>query len=66
MSEPATSLEKANLVPGPASALIPLSFVPKTTVKVLYANVEVDMGNLLRRTQVSPDAPSITFGEVVR
>ncbi len=65
MSGLATSLEKASLVPGPASTLIPSSFVPKTKVKVAYANGEVDMGKLLRRTQVSPDAPSITFGEDV-
>lgn len=59
------SLEKANLVPGSAEGLIPADFTPKTKLYVAFHDKEVNMGNLLRVTDVKL-APSILFEHEVR
>lgn len=60
MSEPLTSLQKANLVPGAASSLIPSSFTPSADLAVSFGDVEVHMGNMLRVSAVQ-QRPSLTF-----
>lgn len=61
MSELATSLEKAMLVPGSAAALIPTSFAPTADLSVSFgADAAVHLGNMLRVSQVQ-QKPTIGF-----
>lgn len=55
------SLEKANLVPGSASELIPSSFTPSTALKISFGDKSVDLGNFFRAGECKV-APTISFG----
>ena len=65
MSELLTSLQKANLLPGAASSLIPSSFTPSADLAVSFGDVAVRMGNMLRVSAVQRK-PAITFKVEVR
>uniref|UniRef100_A0A0B7K6D1 Phosphatidylethanolamine-binding protein n=1 Tax=Bionectria ochroleuca TaxID=29856 RepID=A0A0B7K6D1_BIOOC len=56
----ASSLEKANLVPGSAASLIPQGFKPTTKLNITYGDRPLDLGNLFRVTEVKT-APSVSF-----
>ncbi|CAH0050600.1 unnamed protein product [Clonostachys solani] len=56
----ASSLEKANLVPGSAASLIPQGFKPTTKLNITYGDRHLDLGNLFRVTEVAT-APSVSF-----
>ncbi|KFA53801.1 hypothetical protein S40293_01732 [Stachybotrys chartarum IBT 40293] len=59
------SLEKAKLVPGSAETLIPKDFQPTTTLKVDFGGKAVELGNLLRVSEVKT-APSVSFAAEVK
>ncbi|KAI9158070.1 OV-16 antigen [Paramyrothecium foliicola] len=54
------SLEKAGLVPGHAESLIPKDFKPTVKLGVSFGDRAVELGNLLRVSEVKT-VPSITF-----
>lgn len=56
----ASSLEKANLVPGSAAVLIPSAFKPTTQLGVEFGGRQVALGNLFRASECKTP-PSITF-----
>ncbi|KAJ4153840.1 hypothetical protein LMH87_010310 [Akanthomyces muscarius] len=60
MSQLTTSLEEAHLVPGAAAALIPASFAPSADLSVSFGDAPVQLGNLLRVSQVQ-QKPTISF-----
>lgn len=60
MSTLTTSLEKAKLVPGAAASLIPASFAPTADLAVSFGDAAVQLGNMLRVSQVQ-QKPSISF-----
>ncbi len=64
MSQLASSLEKANLVPGAAASLIPASFAPTADLSVSFGDAQVQLGNLLRVSQVQ-QKPTISFQKEV-
>jgi phosphatidylethanolamine-binding protein (PEBP) family uncharacterized protein len=53
----AASLEKAQLVPGPAASLIPSSFSPSNKLTITFGTKEVDVGKFFRagECKVIPD-----------
>ncbi|KAI0853324.1 PEBP-like protein [Daldinia vernicosa] len=56
----ASSLTHANLVPGPASALIPAAFTPTTQLGISFGNKAVDLGTFFRAGECK-QAPRISF-----
>ncbi|ETS75868.1 hypothetical protein PFICI_12812 [Pestalotiopsis fici W106-1] len=54
------SLDKAKLVPGSASELIPSSFAPSTVLKISFGDKAVDLGNFFRASECKV-APTISF-----
>ncbi|KAJ6789894.1 hypothetical protein PWT90_03408 [Aphanocladium album] len=60
MSALITSLEKAKLVPGSAASLIPVSFTPAADLSVSFGDARVQLGNMLRVSQVQ-QKPEIGF-----
>lgn len=60
-----STLKEANLVPGPASSLIPAEFKPTTQLNVSFGSKAVDLGNLFRVSEVK-NAPSLSFESEVR
>ncbi|OAQ77961.1 phosphatidylethanolamine-binding protein [Purpureocillium lilacinum] len=61
----ATSLLRADLVPGCASGLIPSDFKPSTALAVAYDGKQVELGNLFRAYECKL-APFISFEPEVR
>ncbi|KAI0839088.1 phosphatidylethanolamine-binding protein [Hypoxylon sp. FL0890] len=55
-----SSLVHANLVPGPAAALVPASFKPTTIVAVSFGDKAVDLGTFFRAGECK-QAPQISF-----
>ncbi|OTB17231.1 hypothetical protein K445DRAFT_348696 [Daldinia sp. EC12] len=55
-----SSLASANLVPGPASALIPADFAPTTRLTVSFGDKAVDLGTFFRSGECK-QAPQISF-----
>ncbi|KAK6949167.1 hypothetical protein Daesc_009241 [Daldinia eschscholtzii] len=55
-----SSLASANLVPGPASALIPADFVPATRLAVSFGDKAVDLGTFFRSRECK-QAPRISY-----
>ncbi|OAR02724.1 hypothetical protein LLEC1_03343, partial [Akanthomyces lecanii] len=51
---------KAHLVPGAAAALIPASFAPSAELSVSFGDAPVQLGNLMRVSQVQPK-PAFSF-----
>ena len=60
-----TSLKTSNLVPGPATDLIPQDFSPTTALNVAFDGRAVEYGNLFRATECKRE-PSITFAPEVK
>ncbi|KAJ2969896.1 hypothetical protein NQ176_g8439 [Zarea fungicola] len=60
MSQLTTSLEQAKLVPGSASSLIPAAFAPTASLSVSFGDAAVQLGNMLRVSQVQ-QKPTIGF-----
>ena len=59
------SLEKARLVPGAASPLIPASWTPTLDLAISYDAKQVQNGTLLRVSEVKT-APTVHFEAEVR
>lgn len=55
-----STLKGANLAPGSASSLIPTDFKPATKLNVSFGDKVVELGNLLRVSEVK-NAPDISF-----
>ncbi|KAI1801201.1 PEBP-like protein [Daldinia bambusicola] len=55
-----SSLSSANLVPGPASALIPADFAPTTQLTISFGDKAVDLGTFFRAGECK-QAPQIAF-----
>ncbi|KAH7139792.1 phosphatidylethanolamine-binding protein [Dactylonectria estremocensis] len=56
----ATSLERARLVPGSATSIIPQDFKPTTELDVKFNGRALELGNLFRSSECK-SAPSISF-----
>ncbi|KAI0106628.1 PEBP-like protein [Daldinia grandis] len=56
----ASSLAHANLVPGPASALIPAAFAPTTHLGISFGDKAADLGTFFRAGECK-QAPRISF-----
>lgn len=56
----ASSLAKANLVPGSAAGLIPDGFKPTTKLEVTFGSKTLDLGNFFRAGECKVP-PSISF-----
>ncbi|EGR51414.1 uncharacterized protein TRIREDRAFT_104288 [Trichoderma reesei QM6a] len=54
------SLSSANLVPGPAQALVPPDFKPTTRLSISFDGKDVELGNLFRVSEVKL-APFVSF-----